>query len=84
MLTPDLGEDIWEDHHTCRPEDHDRVVREEEKSRPGGVAEENPDGEESNGEEMGEEDERLLEKSRKHENRFIHTPELEVAEAAPL
>lgn len=24
--TPDLGEDVWEDHHACRPEYHDGVV----------------------------------------------------------
>lgn len=84
VLAPDLGKDVWEDHHTSCPENHEGVVGEEEESREGGFAEKDPYGEEGDGEEVGEEDERLLEKSGEHKNRLVDTPALEVAEAAPL
>ena len=82
--TPDLGENVWEDHHACRPEYHDGVVREQQQSCEWGLAEEDPDGEEGDGEEVGEEDEGLLEKACQHQDWLIDTPVLEVAEAATL
>jgi hypothetical protein len=50
----------------------------------GGFSEKNPDGEESDGEEVAEEDEGLLDQACKEADRAIHRPDLEIAETTPL